>query len=50
MGDPIEVFGAQIPAVVFWGVIALVIIAAIAFIAKGFLDEIKKKNTKKKKK
>ncbi len=37
-----EIFGLTIPMPVVWIVIALVIIAIIAFIAKGFFDEMKK--------
>ena len=46
--EPIIVFGAEIHPIVFWGIIAVVVLAAIAFIVKGFLDELKKNKKKKK--
>jgi len=49
MDGTISIFGAEISAIVFWVVVALVVLAAIVFVVKGFLDEMKKKNTKKKK-
>jgi len=49
MDGTISVFGLEISAIVFWVVVALVVLATIAFIVKGFLDEMKKKNKKKKK-
>jgi len=49
MDGTISVFGLEIPAIVFWVVVALVVLAAIAFIVKGFRDEMQKKNKKKKK-
>lgn len=38
-----ELFGFEIPAIAVWIVLALVVIAVICFIAKGFFDELKKK-------
>jgi hypothetical protein len=39
-----DLFGlVQVPWAVVWIVLALVVIAIIAFIAKGFFDELKKK-------
>ena len=38
----IPIFGMQIPAVAVWVVVAIVVIAVIAFIGKGFFDEMKK--------
>jgi len=49
MDSTISIFGLEVPAIVFWVVVALVVLAAIAFIAKGFLDEMNKKKKKKKK-
>ena len=49
MDGTISIFGLEIPTIVFWAVVALVVLAAIGFIVKGFLDEMKKKNKKKKK-
>ena len=48
MENTIDIFGLQVPALVFWVVIALVVLVVIGFIAKGFLDEMKKKKKKKK--
>ncbi len=38
-----ELFGIQIPMAAIWVVVAIVVILIIAFIAKGFMDEMKKK-------
>ena len=38
----IPIFGLEIPVVAVWIVVAIVVIAAIAFIGKGFFDEMKK--------
>jgi len=48
MENTIDIFGLQVPALVFWVVIALVVLVVIGFIAKGFLDEMKKKKKRKK--
>jgi hypothetical protein len=39
----IDVFGLAVPGIAFWAFIAVVVILVIAFIVKGFLDELKKK-------
>lgn len=38
----IPIFGLEIPVVAVWIVVAIVVIAVIAFIGKGFFDEMKK--------
>ena len=44
MFDPVDFFGLfQVPAIVCWVVGGLVVIGVIAFIAKGFFSELKKK-------
>ena len=48
MDGTIVLFGLEIPLIVFWAVIAVVVIAAVAFIVKGYRDEMKKKTKKKK--
>ena len=37
-----ELFGIQIPMAAIWVVVAIVVIVVVAFIAKGFMDEMKK--------
>ena len=44
MFESIDLFGiVQVPAIAFWVVVGLVVIGVIAFIAKGFFSELKKK-------
>ncbi len=38
----IPIFGFEVPAIAIWIIVAIVVIAIIAFIAKGFFDEMKK--------
>ena len=42
----IELFGLQIPAVAIWVIVAIVVVFIIAFIAKGFIDEMKKEGVR----
>ena len=35
-------FGIEVPAALIWIIVAIVVIAIIAFIARGFIDEMKK--------
>ena len=48
MEGTIDFWGFAVPSIVFWVVIILVVLACIAFIAKGFLDEMNKNKKKKK--
>jgi hypothetical protein len=45
--EPTTLFGLEVSEGVFWGVIVAVIVIAVlvvvGFIAKGFIDELKKK-------
>ena len=35
-------FGMEIPMAAIWIVVAIIVIVVIAFIAKGFIDEMRK--------
>lgn len=37
-----ELFGMQVPMAVIWIVAAIVVIIVVAFIVKGFIEEMKK--------
>ena len=37
-----ELFGFTIPMAAIWAVVGIIVVAVIAFIAKGFIDEMKK--------
>jgi ABC-type lipoprotein release transport system permease subunit len=42
MGN-IVLFGLEVPTIVFVVVIVVVVLVVVGFIAKGFIDELKKK-------
>lgn len=35
-------FGLEVPAVLIWVIVAVIVIVIIAFIVKGFLNEMKR--------
>lgn len=35
-------FGLEVPAALIWVIVAVIVIVIIAFIVKGFLDEMKR--------
>ena len=37
-----ELFGFQVPMEAIWAVVAIIVIVVVVFIAKGFMDEMKK--------
>ncbi len=39
----VNLFGMNVPMVAIWVIVAIVVILVVAFIAKGFIDELKKK-------
>ena len=41
-GIDMELFGVTVPAALIWAIAAIVVIAVIALIVKGFVDEMKK--------
>ncbi len=38
-----DIFGFQVEPWVIWVIVAIILILIVAFIAKGFIDEMKKK-------
>lgn len=41
-GYPMDLFGFNVPMQAIWIIVAIVVLVIVAFIAKGFLDEMKK--------
>ena len=37
-----ELFGMQVPIEAIWAIVAIVVLVILVFIAKGFMDEMKK--------
>ena len=37
-----ELFGMQVPIEAIWAIVAVVVLVIVVFIAKGFMDEMKK--------
>ena len=37
-----ELFGMQVPIEAIWAIVAIVVLVIVVFIAKGFIDEMKK--------
>ncbi len=37
-----ELFGMQVPIEAIWAIVAIVVLVIVVFIAKGFMDEMKK--------
>lgn len=40
--DSIDLFGIQVPVVAIWVLVAIIVLIIVVFIAKGFMDEMKK--------
>lgn len=38
-----SLFGFEVPMAVIWAIVAIIVVVVVAFIAKGFIDEMKKK-------
>lgn len=38
----VDLFGFQVPMTAIWVIVAIVVLVIVAFIAKGFIDEMKK--------
>ena len=39
----VKLFGMQIPMWAIWVIVAIIVLIIVVFIAKGFIDEMKKK-------
>ena len=37
-----ELFGIEVPMTAIWVVVAIIVLVIVVFIAKGFMDEMKK--------
>lgn len=37
-----ELFGMQVPIEAIWAIVAIIVLVIVVFIAKGFMDEMKK--------
>lgn len=37
-----DLFGIQVPVEAIWAIVAIIVIVIVVFIAKGFMDEMKK--------
>ncbi|BAK43945.1 hypothetical protein EGYY_07480 [Eggerthella sp. YY7918] len=41
-GRQMSIFGFQVPMEAIWIIVAIIVLVIIVFIAKGFIDEMKK--------